>query len=40
MDIGLLVFGSIAIPAAFIILGLYMMFLIIKALRIYIKNNS
>jgi len=40
MDIGLLVFGSIAIPAALIILGIYIMFLAIKALRIYIKNNS
>jgi len=40
MDIGLLVFGSIAIPAVLIILGIYIMFLVIKALRIYIKNNS
>lgn len=40
MDIAIWVWGSIAVCGALIILGLYIMILIIKALRIYIKNNS
>ncbi len=40
MDIAILLWGSIAVQAALVILGLYIMILVIKALRIYIKNNS